>query len=209
MVIPSTPGPPLLLRTRCPRSFEISSVAHLLHQLFCAGRAFGCWLRHKQFGPLVTADRGFTPAFWCQGQRVPDFLPLSAHELPVLIAALDRSGLRSSFRLGLSVRSAFRPWSASLALPTAGPTMPSADFCSAVRWPLDPLSRLMSDTEQISRGKLNRLRCTTAGSTLRALDGDGLCDPLPARPALAPRIRFLFIGSHLCSTLPSDPASRR
>jgi hypothetical protein len=30
-----------------------------------------------------------------------------------------------------------------------------------------------------------------------------------ARPALAPRIRFLFIGSHLCSTLPSDPASRR
>ena len=84
-----------------PRSFEIFSVAHLLHQLFCAGWAFGC------------------------------------------------------------------------------------------------------------RGKLNRLRCTAAGSTLRALDGDGLRDTLPARPALAPRIRFLFIGSHLCSTLPSDPASRR
>jgi hypothetical protein len=55
----------------------------------------------------------------------------------------------------------------------------------------------------------NRLWCTTAGSTLRALDGYGLRDTLPARPALAPRIRFLFIGSHLCSTLPSDPASRR
>src|SRR5437660_8257559 len=65
------------------------------------------------------------------------------------------------------------------------------------------------DTGQISRGKLNRLRCTTAGSTLRALDGYGLRDTLPARPALAPRIRFLFIGSHLCSTLPSDPASRQ
>src|SRR2546421_55947 len=26
-----------------PRSFEISSVAHLLYQLFCASRAFGCW----------------------------------------------------------------------------------------------------------------------------------------------------------------------
>src|SRR5216684_2672098 len=83
--------------------------------------------------------------------------------------------------------------------------MPSADFCSAVRWPLDPLSRLADDTGQISRGKLNRLRCTTAGSTLCALDGYGLRDSLPARPALAPRIRFLFIGSHLCSTLPSDP----
>src|SRR5258708_21871414 len=87
--------------------------------------------------------------------------------------------------------------------------MPSADFCSAVRRPLDRLSRLLGDTEQISRGKLNRLRCTAAGSTLRALDGYGLRDTLPARPALAPRIRFLFIGSHLCSTLPSDPASRR
>src|SRR5229473_7966591 len=29
--------------------------------------------------------------------------------------------------------------------------MPSADFCSAVRWPLDPLSRLADDTGQISR----------------------------------------------------------
>src|ERR1700676_3436312 len=87
--------------------------------------------------------------------------------------------------------------------------MPSADFCSAVRRPLGRLSRLADDTGQISRGKLNRLRCTTAGSTLRALDGCGLRDTLPARPALAPPIRFLFIGSHLCSTLPSDPASRR
>jgi hypothetical protein len=31
----------------------------------------------------------------------------------------------------------------------------------------------------------------------------------PARPTLAPSIRFLFIGSHFCSTLPSDPASPR
>src|SRR6266705_4940793 len=87
--------------------------------------------------------------------------------------------------------------------------MPSADFCSAVRRPLGRLSRLVDDTGQISRGKLNRLQCTTAGSTLCALDGYGLRDTLPACPALAPRIRFLFIGSHLCSTLPSDPASRR
>src|SRR5262245_9393254 len=67
----------------------------------------------------------------------------------------------------------------------------------------------VGDTEQTSRGKLTRLQCTTAGSTLRVVDGYGLRDQLPARPTLAPRIRFLFIGSHLCSTLPSDPASRR
>ena len=32
------------------------------------GRAFGCWLRHQWFGPLVIADRGFTPSNWFQGQ---------------------------------------------------------------------------------------------------------------------------------------------
>jgi hypothetical protein len=29
------------------------------------------------------------------------------------------------------------------------------------------------------------------------------------RPTEAPRIQFLFVGSHLCYTLPSDPISRR
>ena len=52
--------------------------------------------------------------------------------------------------------------------------MPSADFCSAVRPPFDSLSR-RSDTEQTSWGKLNRLLCTAAESTLRTLDGYGLC----------------------------------
>src|SRR5947209_1528430 len=32
---------------------------------------------------------------------------------------------------------------------------------------------------------------------------------MPARPALTPQIRFLYIGSRVCSTLLSDPASRR
>ena len=46
--------------------------------------------------------------------------------------------------------------------------MPDADFCPAVRLPLDSLSR-RSDTGQISRGKLSRLPCTIAESTLRTL----------------------------------------
>jgi hypothetical protein len=157
----------------------------------------------------MSAGWGFTPAFWSQGQRVLDLLPHSTHELPVLLVALDRSGLRASFPAWPICCSAFQLWSASLAVPTAGPTTPSADFCLAVRRSLGRLSRFVDDTKQISRGKLNRLRCTTAGSTLRAVDGYGLRDTLPARPALTPRIRFLSIGSHLCSTLPSDPASRR
>src|SRR3954447_24070616 len=46
--------------------------------------------------------------------------------------------------------------------------MPSADFCSAVRPPFDSLSPL-TDTKQISWGKLSRLPCTVAESTLRTL----------------------------------------
>jgi len=86
--------------------------------------------------------------------------------------------------------------------------MPYADFCPAVRLPFGNLSR-RSDTEQISWGKLNRLPCTVAESTLRTLDGNGLRGTLPARPALAPYIRFLSIDSHVWSMLPSDPTSRR
>ena len=80
--------------------------------------------------------------------------------------------------------------------------MPSADFCSAVRPPLDGPSR-RGDTKQISWGNLSRLPCTAAESTLRVLDGYELRGKLAARPALAPCIRFvLSIGSHVCSTLP-------
>src|SRR6266516_5884085 len=87
-------------------------------------------------------------------------------------------------------------------------TTPSADFCPAVRPPHGTLSR-RSDTEQISWGKLSRLPCIVARSTLRILDGYGLRGKWPARPTLAPCTRFLSIDSHVCSALPSDPALRR
>src|SRR6516165_5931981 len=77
--------------------------------------------------------------------------------------------------------------------------MPSADFCPAVRLPFDSLSR-RSDTEQISWGKLSRLLCTVAGSTLRTLNGYGLRGKLPARPALAP-----FLSGFCPSTRTFDP----
>jgi hypothetical protein len=74
--------------------------------------------------------------------------------------------------------------------------MPFADFCSAVRSSFNNLSR-RSDTEQISWGKLNRLPCTAAGSTLRIFDGYGLRGKFAARPTLTPCIRFLSIDSHI------------
>src|SRR5271167_1908793 len=86
--------------------------------------------------------------------------------------------------------------------------MSSADFCPAIGPPHGAPSR-RSDTEQISWSKFSRLPCAVAGSTLRVLDGYGLRGKWPARPTLAPCTRFLSIDPHVCSTLPSDLASRR
>src|SRR4029077_4518485 len=101
-----------------PRSFEVLSVAHLLHQLFCESRGFGGCFRHEWFGLLVPARRGFAPVLRFQGQLVLVVLPLSIHEIPVLLASLNRSGLQPSFPAPPICFSTFRSWSASIALPT-------------------------------------------------------------------------------------------
>ena len=101
-----------------------------------------------------------------------------APETHVLLASPLVRAFNHRYRFGLSANSVFRPWSASLALPTTWPNMPYADFCSAVRLPRDSFSR-RNDTEQISRGKFNGLLRTAVGSTLRVLDGYGLRGKLP------------------------------
>jgi hypothetical protein len=70
-----------------------------------------------------------------------------------LVRGLTILHSRPLSRTGLSVDSAFGPWSASRASPTSRP-----------------------DTRQTSRGKIDRLRRTPAGSTPAALDGYGLRD---------------------------------
>ena len=73
---------------------------------------------------------------------------------------------------------------------------------------LHPQSRFR-DPQRISRGKTNRLPRTTAGSTTSALDGYGLRYHYASSPGSGRLpIRFLSIGSRVCSALPSDPTSR-
>ena len=52
--------------------------------------------------------------------------------------------------------------------------MPAADFCRLFRLDHSSLSRAFRDQRQISRGKFDRLRRTTAGFTTNVLDGYGL-----------------------------------
>ena len=201
-------GAALVSSNAFPRSFKVLSVAHLLHLLFRCGRAFGFWRRREWFGPLIAADRGFTPVHRFQGQCVLDLLPRSTHESPVLLATPDRSGLRPSFPARPIRCSAFRPWSASRALPTAWPTMPSADSCAAVRSPCGSLSSKLG-----TRRRPPQVSPIAFPAHLPDLQPWSLMDLDFAirRPLVRPRmphIRFLFVRSRFCSTLPSDATSR-
>ena len=152
---------------------------------------------------VPSSDRavGFTSALLMKASSVWLFCCLPLIEFRSLLTAL-RLGLQCGESSPIH-RSSF-----------PSPTTPAADCCRLLSVDYSTLSRFpphraFSDRRQLSRGKLHHLQCTTAASTLRALDGYGLRHLALARPALTPLIRFLFIGSHLCATLPSDLASRQ
>src|SRR5260370_935348 len=150
-----------------------------------------------RFRPFPPRLSGFTRQRRREVQFDLDILLLVVLEIHGLLASPSRSGLRPSFPAWPIRCSAFRLSECLTSLADSHDlNMPSADFCPAVKPPFDSLSR-RSDTEQISWGKLSRLLCTAAESTLRTLDGYGLCGKLPARPALTPCIRFLSIDSHI------------
>ena len=86
--------------------------------------------------------------------------------------------------------------------------MPSADSCAAIRSPCGSLSSRLGTRHRASPGKLGRLPRTPAGSTnLALMDMDFAIRCPLVRPSL-PHIRFLFVRSRFCSTLPSDTTSR-
>src|ERR1035437_741719 len=108
--------------------------------------------------------------------------------------------MRRAFLLLLLIVRAFVP---------CGTNMPSADFCRTIRRDYSILSP--------GSGTCNRppaIRLTAFNAQPPDLQPAPLMDmDFAARCQLVrrhmPYIRFLSIGSHLCSTLPSDPASRR
>ena len=96
-----------------------------------------------------------------------------------------------------------------MALPTARPTMPSADFCAGVREPRDPLSPVAETRRRPPEVISTAFTAHPPDLQPRPLmDKDFAVSRPLVRPGL-PHIRFLFVRSRLCSTLPSDPASRR
>ena len=155
------PGGPFVAPDTRQRLLQIAGLDDRLHRRSLPGRrAFGFGTRRAGFGPLGSGAPGFTLRLRLQGQFQLDIPPLGPHERTVLLT--------------LSVVQAF------VGKPT---TMPSADFCAAMTALASTLSPGLPDTTQTSRGKTDRLHRTPAGFTTPALDGYGLRDHLPARPA--------------------------
>src|ERR1700687_3734126 len=88
-------------------------------------------------------------------------------------------------------------------------TTPSADFCRPVRInrsTLSPESRTNGRSPEVSSTAFRTQPPDLQPVPLMDMDFIVNCQLVPHR---MPLIRFLYIGSYVCSTLPSDPASRR
>ena len=122
-----------------------------------------------------------------------------------LLAAPFRSGLRSPFPAWPICCSAFRLWSASIAPPTAGSNLPSADFCDTIG-----MNRFTPSHEFVTCRRSPAVSSTAFDAQppdlppVRLMDmGFAIIGSLARHRR--PPIRFLFIGSRLCSALLSPP----
>ena len=87
--------------------------------------------------------------------------------------------------------------------------MPSADFCTGVKEPCGSLSLVTETRRRPPEVSSTAFPAHPPDLHPRPLMDEDFAVRCPlVRPGL-PRIRFLFVGSRFCSTLLSDPASRR
>ncbi len=88
-------------------------------------------------------------------------------------------------------------------------TMPSADFCVAVTCLTTRSVRLSRTQRRSPRVRPTAFPAHPPNLPPRRIDDADFAITGSLVRSGRPRIRFLFIGSQVCSTLPSDPASRR
>jgi hypothetical protein len=87
--------------------------------------------------------------------------------------------------------------------------MPSADFCTGVKEPRGPFSPVTGTRRRPPEVSSTAFPAHPPDLHPRPLMDEDFAVSRPlVRPGL-PDIRFLFVGSRFCSTLLSDPASRR
>ena len=135
--------------------------------MLCGCRAFGFGRRHDHFDLLRIPARGFTPVGQSQVQLQLVWRSRCDHETTDLLA-LSFNPLSGTVRAFSRQAGLIRPL-----------------LTSAARSEHLAMSSVPKDTPQISRSKADSLHRTSAGFTVLAIDGSGLCGILPARPTSA------------------------
>jgi hypothetical protein len=148
----------LHLRQRLP---QILALDDCFHRRLCGRRAFEAGLRRAGFGLLGGGIRGFTPPSGAQVQLTLTFLPHGSREIAALLAT-----------------STVRAFGGA-----QPPTMPSADFCAAVRAPCGALSSVAGTQCRPPEVRPTAFAARPPNLPPPALDDRGLRGPLPARPA--------------------------
>ena len=122
-------------------------------------RGFRVIHRGRGFGPCPARSLGFTLRSWRASRTLPEFCRMAAARCMSLLSTstVQAFGRRAGLLCPL--------------------------LTSASRSGRLTTSSVPRDTMQISRGKPGVLHRAPAGFTALALDGYGLCDFLPARPA--------------------------
>ena len=178
------PGLPLFALTRRSAFFRFSrSHTASINELMTAGRSGSRFATTDSASPPATDDCASSADDEDQLELFGQ--PLFGHESCVLVATpfiplRGPFGPSAPFPARPICCSAFRRWSASLALPTTNllcPLLTSAPRSGTLAAP-----SVLADTMQISRGKLDRLHRTPAESTALALMDTGLRRYGPARP---------------------------
>ena len=88
-------------------------------------------------------------------------------------------------------------------------TMPSADFCCEIKTPCDAFSHEFATHSRSPEVSSTAFRAQPPDLQPVPLMDMGFAVMCPLARHRMPLIRFLYIGSCVCSTLPPDPASRR
>src|SRR6185312_10005854 len=173
-----------------PQCFlQVCSFTYLLQDSTRVGWAFGLTHHRERFDVFPPRLPGFTRRRRWEVQSRLDIQPLVAFEIHVLLASPLVRAFSHRFRFGLSVDSTFRRRSASLALPTTWPTMPSAT--SALRSDRLTAPSVAEATQSRSPGVSSvAFRASSPGLRFASLmDMDfAVSGPLVRRPRLLPDV---------------------
>ena len=142
----------------------------------------GCAVRHGWFGPFPVGPWGFTGVFRGEGQLALGIRPLSTHRVPAPTDPDQSFGPSSVVTGSADLLPRLSALGCLNGLADVASTMPSADFCGAVRAPHGVLSPVAGTSRRSPEVSSTAFATHPPDLQGPSLDGWGLRDPPLARP---------------------------